>query len=399
MFNFVFDRRNDSRPYPNLAPMQDNPHESYTGLGDTYPYIVPCRLLYYAQDHNYPIQIYYTDQAFPTNCYYPVGIGWFDFSQDYFAMMGEEIRTYLRIGQLRVLFYYHEGDNPVHEQARLDALCAQHCLPIDCYRFVSGNTACKKLDRFVYFVDHELFYWRNSVKWNDHDMPGCSYHTRPRERKFTALNRFHKWWRATIMADLVTHRPLLDQHSYWSYNNVDMGDLPQDNPIQLDHFPGLAHSMTQFLKTAPYTCDQLNATEHNQHWRLVPDHFDNSYVHLVFETFFDADGSGGAFLSEKTFKPIRHAQPFVVFGTPHTLHILRELGYRTFDQMIENSYDDELDNTQRYEQLRNTMQQLNQQDLHQLYIQCREDIVHNQELFLASKYSRLDQLAKNLNTV
>ena len=68
-------------------------------------------------------------------------------------------------------------------------------------------------------------------------------------------------------------------------------------------------------------------------------------------------------------------------------------------QIKENSYDDELDNTQRYEQLRNTMQQLNQQDLHQLYIQCREDIVHNQELFLASKYSRLDQLAKNLNTV
>jgi hypothetical protein len=119
----------------------------------------------------------------------------------------------------------------------------------------------------------------------------------------------------------------------------------------------------------------------------------------VFETFFDADGSGGAFLSEKTFKPIRHAQPFVVLGTPYTLHTLRELGYRTFDQVIENSYDDELDNTQRYEQLRNIMQQLNQQDLHQLYIQCREDIVHNQELFLASKYSRLDQLAKNLNTV
>jgi hypothetical protein len=157
--------------------------------------------------------------------------------------------------------------------------------------------------------------------------------------------------------------------------------------------------MTQFLKTAPYTCDQLTTTQHNQHWRLVPDHFDNSYVHLVFETFFDADGSGGAFLSEKTFKPIRHAQPFVVLGTPYTLHTLRELGYRTFDQVIENSYDDELDNTQRYEQLRNIMQQLNQQDLHQLYIQCREDIVHNQELFLASKYSRLDQLAKNLNTV
>jgi len=399
MFKFVFDRRNDSRPYPNLAPMQDNPHDSYSGMGDTYPYIVPCRLLYYAHDHQYPIEIHYTDQPIPTNAYYPVGIGWFDFSLDYFALMSAEIRTYLRVRQLKVLFYYHEGDNPAHQKTRLDQLCDRHCLPLDCYCVVSGNTACGDLNNFVYFADHELFYWRNAVKWNDHSRPGCSYHTRVRSRRFTALNRFHKWWRATIMADLVIHRPLLDRRSYWSYNNVDLGDQYQDNPIQLDAFSDLKTALDVFLEHAPYTCDELTTEQHNQHWSLVPEHFDDSYVHLVFETFFDADGSGGAFISEKCFKPIRHAQPFVIAGTPYTLRVLRDLGYRTFDHVLDNSYDHEPDNTQRYIKLRNTLDQLNQQDLHKWYMQCREDIIHNQELFLSSKYNRLEQLAKNLDAI
>jgi len=399
VFDFIFDRRNDSRPYPNLAPMQDNPHESYSGLGDTYPFITPCRLLLYAQDHGYPMGIHYTDQPWPAGAFYPVGIGWFDFSLDYFALMSAEIHSYLKIRHLRVLFYYHEGDNPAHEKQRLDQLCARHCLPTDCYVFVSGNSACKSLDNFVYFADHELFYWRNAVRWNDHSMPGCNYHTRIRSRRFTALNRIHKWWRATIMADLVTHRPLLDQNSYWSYNMVDIGDQYQDNPIELERFQGLSDSMQMFLKNAPYICDELNSKQHNQHWTLVADHYDNSYVHLVFETFFDADCSGGAFISEKIFKPIRHAQPFVVFGTAGSLQVLRDLGYRTFDHVINNSYDTVQNNTERYQCVRAELERLNCLNLHDLYLQCRDDIIHNQELFLSSKHSRLEQLAKDLYAV
>jgi hypothetical protein len=399
MLKFLFDRRNDSRPYPNLAPWQHNPHESYSGLGDTYPWITPCRLLLYAQDHGYPIDIYYTDQAWPEDAWYPVGLGWFDFSLNYFELMSAEIRTWLRLGRLRVLFYYHEGDNPAHVKQRLDHLCDQHQLPRNCYVFVTGNSACANLDGFVYFADHELFYWRNSVIWNQQSMPGCAYHTRPRTRRFTALNRFHKWWRATIMADLVQHRPLLDRTSYWSYNNIDMGDQYHDNPIELHAIPGLEDAMKLFLQRAPYSCDQLTTKQHNQHWTLVPDHFDNSYVHIVFETFFDADSSGGCFISEKIFKPIRHAQPFVVFGTAGTLQTLRDLGYRTFDHVINNSYDSTENNTQRYMALRAELDRLNGLDLHQLYMACRDDILHNQQLFLASKIDRLAGLAKNLYSI
>ena len=396
MFNFVFEREHLGRPYPNLAPMMDASN-GYHGMGDTYPYIIPCRLLYFCQDHGYPMSIIYINQPIPDNAYYPVGIGWFDFSQDYFASMSTQVLTLLRKKQLRVLFYYHEGDNPVHEKTRLDSLCEQHRLPADCYRFVSGNTACETVPNFVYFADHELFYWRNGVVWNDRPQPGCTVHVNPRSHQFTLLSRIHKWWRSTIVS--YFHKEHLLDSSYWSYGNVDIGDQYRDNPIRIHAFSGLAAYMDQFLSEGPYTCDTLTAEAHNCHGTLVPEHFENSYCHLVLETFFDADGSGGAFLTEKTFKPIRHGQPFVIFGTPHSLTTLRRLGYRTYDQYIDNSYDNVVDNTERFIKLISTVNKLSQQDLHAWYQRLAKDAEYNQELFVSSKYSRLEQLAADLNTI
>jgi len=395
MFNFVFDRRNDSRPYPNLAPMMDNPHDSYHGMGDTWPYIAPCRLLLYCQDHQYPVNISYVDEPLPENAWYPIGLAWFDYSQDYFAQLSVQVLEWLKKRKLKILFYYHEGDNPLKEKDRLDQLCAQHELPTDCYRFVSGNTQAENIKGFVYFPDHELFYWRNAVKWNDRSMPGCSYHNRPRTHRYTALNRLHKWWRATIMADL--RRQDLLNNSHWSYNNIDMGDLAEDNPIEIDSIVGLRESLREFLKYAPHSCDQLTEQEHNSHWTLVPEHYDDAYCNLVFETLYDAEQSGGAFISEKTFKPIRHAQPFIIFGTAHSLKTLKQLGYRTFDHVLDNSYDCEVNNTQRYLKTLETLKTLDQQDLHAWYVSCRDDILHNQQVFLSSKFDRLNTLEEKLN--
>jgi hypothetical protein len=395
MFNFVFDRRNDSRPYPNLAPMMDNPHDSYHGMGDTWPYIAPCRLLLYCQDHQYPVNISYVDEPLPDNAWYPIGLAWFDYTQDYFAQLSSQVQEWLRKQKLKILFYYHEGDSPFKEKHYLDQLCAQHELPTDCYRFISGNTQAENIKGFVYFPDHELFYWRNAVKWNDRSMPGCSYHDRPRTHRYTALNRLHKWWRATIMADL--RRQDLLNNSHWSYNNIDMGDLAEDNPIEIDSIVGLRESLREFLKYAPHSCDQLTEQEHNSHWTLVPEHYDDAYCNLVFETLYDTEQSGGAFISEKTFKPIRHAQPFIIFGTAHSLKTLKQLGYRTFDHVLDNSYDHEVNNTQRYLKTLETLKTLDQQDLHAWYVRCRDDILHNQQVFLSSKFDRLNTLKEKLN--
>jgi len=117
----------------------------------------------------------------------------------------------------------------------------------------------------------------------------------------------------------------------------------------------------------------------------------------VLETHYDADQSGGAFLTEKTFKPIKYGQPFVIVGAPGSLAALRKLGYRTFDHAINNSYDTIQNNTQRWQQTLYAIQQLQQQDMHSWFQNCIPDIQHNQQLFLSSKYTRLNSLLERLN--
>lgn len=395
-FNFVFDRRNDSRPYPNLAPMMDNPHDTYHGMGDTYPWIAPCRILLYCADHNYPCAVSYTDESLPTNALYPVGLAWFDYSIDYFSMIPPATLELIKSKQLKILFYYHEGDNPYREKNRLDDLCRQHNLPTDCYLFVSGNTEADKIDNFVYFPDHELFYWRNGVVWNGNPMPGATAHTNSRSRKFTMLSRIHKWWRSTIVSYLK-QQGLLD-HAYWSYGDTTMGDLYTNNPITLFKFNGLTEYMEKFLEEGPYRCDDLSADQHNNHWVLAEYLYSDSYCSFIMETLYDAEQSGGAFLTEKTFKAIRNAHPFVIFGCPNSLATLRRLGYRTFDDQLDNNYDSEQDNTNRFIKTVETVRKLLSHDMHDWYLRCLDDIRYNQELFISSKYNRLDDLANQLIT-
>jgi hypothetical protein len=179
---------------------------------------------------------------------------------------------------------------------------------------------------------------------------------------------------------------------------VDIGDQRCDNPIEIFKFDGLESYMDQFVAGAPYACDQLSAQEHNSHWQHVGEHFENSYCHIVIETLYDAEQSGGTFITEKTFKPIRHAQPFVIFGTAGTLSTLRELGYRTFDHAIDNSYDLETDNTLRFIKTLQAIGQILSQDLHAWYIKCRADIEHNQALFVSHKHDRLLALQQKLES-
>jgi hypothetical protein len=306
--------------------------------------------------------------------------------------MSDLVQDALRLHRLTVLFYYHEGDNPYTIRDRLDSLCVAWNLPTDCYRFISGNTAARNIPGFIYFPDHELLYWRR----NKNIIP-TPIHDSHRSQNFTILSRTHKWWRATAMADL--HRNNLLDNSYWSYNTqININDHIEDNPIEIDTLE-IRNYIVTFLNQGPYHCDDMTDCQHNDHSIIETDHFTNSYCNIVLETHFDADQSGGAFLTEKTFKAIKHGQPFIIVGAPGSLATLRSLGYRTFDHAIDNSYDFELDNTQRWVRILEVIHGLKKQNLQKWFKKCLPDIEHNQKLFAATKANRLNNLFTKLQTL
>jgi hypothetical protein len=387
--NLIADQVVKGRIYPALAQHQALPYtQAWREFGQHWPNTIPIRLQEYCDHHGIKLNIYNIEDQLPSNTFYPVGLGFFNFSIDYFELMSGEVRRTLREQRVRVLFYYHEGDNPIRIKQRLDELASDHLLPPDCYVFVSGNTAAKQLKNFVYFADFELWYYqRNRAS------PALKIHSEPRSFEFTVLNRLHKSWRALAMADLKS-LDLLD-NAYWSYCESGVFD-DAECPIEIDAIAGLRTATEKFLQSAPYISDELDFDQRNDHSTLVPKYHVNSYCNIVMETHFDADQSGGAFLTEKTFKPIKHGQMFFVAGPAGSLQVLRDLGYHVFDSALDNSYDLELDHTQRWIKLTRAIY-FAQQELPKLFEQARPDIEHNQQLFLASKTSRLNSLIKDIN--
>jgi hypothetical protein len=381
--NLVADRIVKGRLYPALAQHEARPYtQGWREFGQHYPYTIPLRLQEYCDHHKVKINTFGVDDAFPADSFYPIGLAFFNFNIDYVDLLPETVTQLVKNQRLRILFYYHEGDNPIRIKQRLDQLVLNHRLPKRCYVFISSNSAADDIDGFVYFADFELWYYQRNI-----GSPALKVHLEPREREFTVLNRLHKSWRATAMADLRRNNIL--NNSYWSY--CETGGLDSDNPIEIDSFLGLRDSIDCFLQHAPYVSDTLDQTQRNNHAIVESKYHVNSYCNIVMETHFDADQSGGTFLTEKTFKPIKHGQMFFVAGPAGSLQSLRDLGYRTFDNVLDNAYDQITDNTQRWQRLRDAIKQAHYR-LADCFDSSVADVTHNQQLFLSSKTQRLNTL-------
>lgn len=70
-----------------------------------------------------------------------------------------------------------------------------------------------------------------------------------------------------------------------------------------------------------------------------PNWYADTCFSLVSETFV----TERLYVSEKSFKPLAYQHPFVIIGTPGTVRYLRDLGFESFDHVIDESYDSEID--------------------------------------------------------
>ena len=404
MYNFVVDRRVRDRAYPSLALHPAEPYtQAWREFGSHYPYTVPAELINHCELHNYPYTITVTAELSsvnnnnknnPVNYLYPVQWAWFSFDIDYIELIPDRVKELVKAGTVRILFYYHEGDNPERIKQRLDSLCDQNNINKNSYVFVSGNTAADKIDNCIHFNDHELLYYLRNKNCEKFFKTGVLR----RDYRFLCLSRTHKWWRATVTADLA-RTGLLDG-SLWSYNTeITVDDRYTDNPIEVDTL-ALKDDLNHFILNGPYRCDDLDARAHNDHSLHSSDLYDNSYCSIILETLFDCDGSGGAFLTEKTFKCLKHGHPFIIAGAAGSLASLRDLGYRTFDHSIDTTYDAIEDNTRRYLAVRRSIAQiaaLTPTELTAWFESVIPDLIHNSELFCRTKWDRLNNLLERIN--
>jgi len=378
------------RPMPNGIPLeQHHMIERMDGYRLDYP-----RIYYYLHQCGIPQQIVETEHA-PTGAWYPVVLGWFDFSADYLSMISTAAYNRIQQRQLRLVFTYHEGDNPARIRDRINQLCADHAIDAEQVWLISGNSAANSVPGCVYWPELEFMYWRTVDR-----SAGAQYHIRPRSRAFTGLCRIDKLWRKVFMSELWAGN--LHKNGYFSYTQYLL--YGEDNyfncALRNSYLAHKQHQVNKFIDSGPFLVDKLNSDTHNNYAANMTDLYEDSYFNIVLETMIDVDDSGGQFATEKTFKPIFNNQFFVAVSSHNHMAHLRELGYQSFGRVIDEHYDTIANNQERFEAVLSLTKDLCARpltELHEIYQQLQSEIQHNHQVFVTGMGHRLQAVVDKIN--
>ena len=178
-------------------------------------------------------------------------------------------------------------------------------------------------------------------------------------------------------------------HSYKPYTFFYLNKNPREHRLKLfDYLKNnnlLENSLYSFTRKGiklkkeyelPWV-DQENYPDmgHDQEIYELP--YNHSAYNIVSETHVHEE----KFITEKIWKPIIAQQIFVVHGRQHYLKDLRELGFKTFDGIIDESYDQESDLEKRIIKIVDLCKWLKNQDWKVLYEKTKDIREHNTRHF------------------
>ena len=118
---------------------------------------------------------------------------------------------------------------------------------------------------------------------------------------------------------------------------------------------------------------------------IDPAIYNSTHYTAMIETTIHNDF---AMFSEKEAKPIISKRPFVIFGACGQLKAFRSLGFKTFDPVIDESYDLIEDKHERWTKVLDTMLQLAEMDPVEVYDKLKEILAHNKDHFENHEWKR-----------
>lgn len=123
----------------------------------------------------------------------------------------------------------------------------------------------------------------------------------------------------------------------------------------------------------------------------------DSYFNIVTETCF---AEGQIFFTEKILKPLMCLQPFIVLSSPNYLKKLKELGFKTFDSLWDESYDSIIDNEDRLLKLFEIIKEISEWSLEECeknYKSVLDICIYNREHL--STFWEIDEFSNILNSI
>lgn len=134
--------------------------------------------------------------------------------------------------------------------------------------------------------------------------------------------------------------------------------------------------------TLPSTIDGVGNEEMDTNYYVTRFNVDislNTWLAVISEAQYD-DYQNTVFISEKIFKSIAQSQPFIVLGNKKTLVELKKLGYKTFGDFFDESYD-ELNDEERFNRILSTLKEIESIEDKLTWFESMKDIlVHNKKV-------------------
>lgn len=161
------------------------------------------------------------------------------------------------------------------------------------------------------------------------------------EKLFLSLNRRFRDHRISLIVGLDKLN-LLDR-SYVSLETVDPENYAvtfesRYNPYYLKYLEVTDDDVAKTKSKLPLVLD-----EERDNVRMCQDFdnalrplYQNSLVSVVTETNYDKFEVS---LTEKSFKPAKEKHPFIIVGAPGSIRAMQEMGYKTFSEFWDESYD------------------------------------------------------------
>lgn len=217
-------------------------------------------------------------------------------------------------------------------------------------------------------------------------------HLDKREKYFLCLNRnSERLHRPRLVLDLIR------------YNLFDKGKVSLHKSEALDKFcdkPQNIHYKRYICDKYPFTIDYEDphhiADLHN--FFSGTEMWNDTYFSIVNET---SVATGSIFITEKTIKPMIYFHPFIVYGSPGILQEVKNLGFETFPEFFDESYDLIEDETERLKAIMKNVEKvcsLTLDELHELYHSVYSKLLHNRKIlinFIKDNYA----LTKFMDTI
>jgi hypothetical protein len=223
-------------------------------------------------------------------------------------------------------------------------------------------------------------------------------------RPYITLNRLHtndRSYRLNLVARLADQQLLDRGHVSLHLGHTEYGTWQQELISPDTRLSDTARELIAQHLEHPLTLDcktstgSLSANFGHQEFEL----WKSGLWHIVTETVFYHDK---LHLTEKIFKPIVAQRPFMLAAAPGNLAYLKSYGFQTFDQWIDESYDNIQDPDQRLQAIVDQTQRLSamsDSDLREMHQEMQTVLEHNfDHLWSGFRHLIVDELVNNFET-